>query len=624
MKRMHPMPFGAELGPDGGTRFRLWAPSARGVELVLAPGEARETRQPLTRDAQGWYECLRSDAPAGTRYCYRVNHELDVADPASRFNPLGVHAASEVVDPIAFDWQDGGWSGRAWSQAVIYELHVGTFTPQGTFRAVEARLAKLAALGVTALELMPVAAFPGTRNWGYDGVLPFAPASVYGRPEDLKHLVDAAHARGLMVLLDVVYNHFGPDGNYLGAYAATFFTNRHRTPWGQAINLGGADARCVRDFFLHNALYWLEEFHFDGLRVDAVHAIRDDSPRHFVDELVETVQSGPGRERHVHVVLENHSNNARFLRNAAAASRGSVSQWNDDFHHALHVLATGESDGYYADYADAPLHHLGRCLAEGFSYQGEVPPRSGARARGEPSRHLPPTAFVNFLQTHDQVGNRALGERLGRLADRAALRAALAVLLLAPQPPLLFMGEEYAAPQPFLYFCDFASELAAAVTAGRRREFAAFAAFGDEATRNSIPDPCDVRTFRASRLRWSERRQEPCRGWLQYVRGLLVLRAREIVALVPRLVPGQARYEVRASGALSVVWPVNDGGVLCMEANLSGRALQPRSGSEALPPRAADRARLRQFFPAALAEPHLEDGLAAWQVRWLRTRESTS
>jgi maltooligosyltrehalose trehalohydrolase len=480
------MPFGAAALPAGGVRFRLWAPAAQRVHLVL-DGHAE---QPLRRLAGGWFERIEPFAGAGSRYRFRIDGELLVPDPASRHNPDDVHGASQVIDPAAFDWQDDGWRGRPWPEAVIYELHVGTFTPAGTFAGVMERLDYLADLGVTAIELMPVADFPGRRNWGYDGVLPFAPDSSYGTPDDLKRLVQAAHARGLMVFLDVVYNHFGPDGNYLWVYAPAFFNRQRHTPWGAAINFDGADSATVREFFIHNALYWLEEYHFDGLRLDAIHAIRDDGSPDIVEALATAVHAAAG-ERQVHLILENDSNQSHYL--------GRDAQWNDDLHHALHVLLTGETDGYYADYADDPIGRLGRCLTEGFAYQGEPSPYRGHDARGEPSTHLPPGAFVDFVQTHDQVGNRAFGERLDALASPQAVAAALTVLLLSPHTPMLFMGEELAAGQPFLYFCDFSAnpELAGAVTDGRRREFEGFTRFADPAARSRIPDPNAEATFRA-------------------------------------------------------------------------------------------------------------------------------
>jgi maltooligosyltrehalose trehalohydrolase len=483
-----------------------------------------------------------------------------------------------VIDPDAFDWQDSNWRGRRWDEAVIYELHVGTFSPEGTFAGAEAKLDYLANLGVTAVELMPLASFPGERNWGYDGVLPYAPARSYGMPEELKHFVAAAHAKNLMVFLDVVYNHFGPEGNYLGLYAPQFFTDRHRTPWGQAINFDGPCSRTVRDFFIHNALYWLEEYHFDGLRFDAVHAIADDSRPDILTELADTVRTNLGAERHVHLVLENDNNSAHYLcREARVGSSCYNAQWNDDIHHALHVLVTGEKDGYYSDYAKNPVWYLGRCLAEGFSYQGEGSAfRDGAK-RGEPSRDLPLTCFVSFLQNHDQVGNRALGERIGQLADADTVKLAMAILLLAPSPPLLFMGEEFGATTPFLFFCDFGPELAAKVTEGRRAEFARFEQFNSLQAQKQIPDPNSKEPFLRSKLDWDSLKREPYRNWLRFYRTLLTCRREKIVPLIKDIAPGRAKFEVLAPDALDVQWPFSKSGSLQLIANFGSTALALRS-----------------------------------------------
>ena len=558
------MPFGAELRADG-VLFRLWAPGARRVELGIA--EARGTlvwRDMPARDS-GWYELHVGDAAAATRYRYRLDGCDVVPDPAARFNPGDVHGDSQVVDPHAFDWTDVAWRNRPWHEAVIYELHVGTFTPQGTFRAVIERLDYLARLGVTAIELMPLADFPGARNWGYAGVLPYAPDAQYGTPDDLKALVVAAHARGLMVLIDVVYNHFGPEGNYLHRLAPPFFTARHHTPWGAAIDFEGPDSRVVRDFFIHNALYWIEEFHVDGLRFDAVHAIVDASQPDVLTELATRVREGPGRARPIHLVLENDRNEAhRLVRDEGRRPQLYTAQWNDDCHHALHVLLTGESASYYADYADDPLQRLGRCLAEGFAYQGE---RSGFRGepRGEPSAALPPEAFVNFLQNHDQVGNRALGERLAALAPERALRIAVAIVLLAPAPPLLFMGEEFGADTPFQFFCDFGPELAEAVRNGRREEFAGLI---DDST--SVPDPTALDTFEHSTLDWSSVERNGHARWHALYVDLLARRGELVAPLIVRIVPGRASHAVPASGALDVRWPLDDGRTLVLHARLPG------------------------------------------------------
>jgi len=574
------MPFGAEVLGEGATRFRLWAPGAKQLTLEIAAG-SKQTQVSMAASSAGWFEAVVPHAPAGTRYAYRAG-DTRFPDPASRCNPDGVHAASMVVEPLAFDWKDGGWTGRPWEDAVIYELHIGTFTPEGTFEAAMGRLDYLADLGVTVLEIMPVAAFPGRRNWGYDGVLPFAPDASYGAPEDLKRLIEQAHLRGLMVLLDVVYNHFGPEGNYLNASAPQFFNPRHHTPWGAAINFDAAGSRNVRDFFIHNALYWTEEYRFDGLRLDSVHAIADDSEPDIVAELARAVRDGPGRLRQVHILLENDRNQARCLaRDAACLPLAATAQWNDDLHHALHILITGERDGYYEDYAAQPLWYLGRALAQGFGYQGEPSPHRDGAVRGEASAHLPPAAFVSFLQTHDQVGNRALGERLCALAAPQALRAATACVLLAPSPPLLFMGEEFAASTPFLFFCEFGPELAAAVTRGRRQEFARFARFRDPAAQASIPDPNDPATFAASKLRWDEIARAPHSAWLALHRELLALRRRLIV---PRLAGMRSGGEFRIEGGrvLRVLWALGDGSRLHLMANLAAEpsaAMRPPPGA---------------------------------------------
>jgi len=565
MKFAHRMPFGAEV--EGSiTRFRLWAPGAHAVNVVLG-GESASTH-PLVAQEDGWFEARVPGAAPGAHYAFRCDDGEPRPDPASRFNPEGVHGASTVVDPMAFDWQHERWRGRPWEQAVLYELHVGTFTRAGTFAAAVERLDYLADLGVTAVELMPVAAFPGARNWGYDGVLAFAPATCYGTPEDLKRLVDEAHARGLMMLLDVVYNHFGPEGNYLHAYAPQFFDPGHATPWGPAINFGGEKSRAVRDFFVHNALYWLDEYRFDGLRLDAVHAIVDESTPDIVIEIADAVHALAEREqRHVHLVLENDRNEARRLvRDAACQPRQATAQWNDDIHHALHVLVTGERDGYYADYAARPLWMFGRCLAQGFAYQGEPSPFRGGAARGEPSARLPPGAFVSFTQTHDQVGNRAFGERLVALADPRALRAAVACVLLAPAQPMLFMGEEFGATTPFLFFCDFGADLAQAVSQGRRKEFERFELFRNPAEQAKIPDPNAVGTFEVSRLDWKDPESEKGSVWLAFYRRCLALR-RQHVARHLRAAMAGGSFEVARETLLRVRWVLGDGVALHLGAH---------------------------------------------------------
>jgi maltooligosyltrehalose trehalohydrolase len=568
------MPFGAELA-GGATVFRLWAPACEAVVLVL--GREGERPVAMRREAHGWHVARVDGAAAGTPYAFKFDDGDAVADPASRSNPWGPAAPSVVVDPRAFDWDDGAWRGRPWHEAVVYELHVGTFTPEGTFAAAIGKLDHLADLGVTALEVMPVAGFSGARSWGYDGVLVFAPAASYGGPDDFKRFVAAAHARGLMVLLDVVYNHFGPEGNHLHRYAPQFFNEAHRTPWGAAINFDGGHSRTVRDFFVHNALYWIEEFHLDGLRLDAVHAIADDSPTHIVRELAQAVADGPGRGRHVHLVLENERNDAALLERRGAHA---TAQWNDPWHHCTHVLCTGESSGYYGKFARGAARLLARSLADGFDAR------------------LPPDAFMPFLQNHDQVGNRALGERLASLASPQALRLATAALLLSPQVPLLFMGEELGATTPFLYFCDFHGDLAAAVREGRRREFAAFAQFASEEARATIPDPNAEGTFVASKIDWGRADA----ATLAMYKALLAVRAAH---LVPRL-DGRRREtacDAREPGGVRVDWTLADGCVLHMRANFSA-APQPE-----LSPGAGT-------LLHSVGEAHPAHGLGPWSGAW--------
>jgi maltooligosyltrehalose trehalohydrolase len=568
MKRDYSMPFGAEVGSDGSVRFRLWAPKAKRVDVCI---ENPEKIFPLAPKDGGWFELRSNEAAPGTQYRFRIDGGIKVPDPASRFQPHDVNGPSEVVDPRAFDWQDESWCGRPWEEAVIYELHIGAFSPEGTFGGLEQKLDYLCDLGVTGIELMPIADFSGERNWGYDGVLPYAPESSYGRPEELKQLIQSAHAKNLMVFLDVVYNHFGPQGNYLHIYAPQFFTKRHHTPWGDAINFDGPDSRVVRDFFLSNAIYWLEEYHFDGLRLDAVHAIVDDSKPDFLTELAQTVRERFGEKRSIHLILENDDNAARYLRRGAG-NRIELydAQWNDDLHHAVHVLLTHESDGYYADYIREPVRNLCRCLAEGFAYQGDYSEFRRAK-RGELSAQLPPSAFVSFLQNHDQIGNRAFGERIGQLASAEALKAALEILLLAPFPPMLFMGEEFGAATPFLYFCDFHGDLAKAVTNGRRNEFAQFAKFRSSELRHQIPDPNAESTFLQSKLDWQTLSCECHSWWLKLYRELLSIRQRSIVPLVRRI--GKAAIERcdEQNRALSIAWPAQNVGRLQLHANLSSQ-----------------------------------------------------
>jgi maltooligosyltrehalose trehalohydrolase len=569
MKYRHKMPFGAEILNDETVRFQLWAPKAQSVSVDLS-----SSILPMRQLNDGWFELITRQARPGSRYRFMIDSQHRVPDPASRHQPMGVLGPSEVIDPEAFAWNHGTWRGRPWEEAVIYELHVGTFSPEGTFAGAERRLSYLAELGITAIELMPISSFPGRWNWGYDGVLPYAPSNCYGRPEDLKRLVDAAHSMGLMVFLDVVYNHFGPEGNFLHLYSPEFLSPRHRTPWGDAINFDGPNSRVVRDYFIHNALYWLEEYQMDGLRLDAVHAIYDDSRPEILIELADTVRRTLPRERFLHLVLENNQNTARYLKaDPFGEPGGYTAQWNDDFHHALHVLLTGESDGYYTDYRDSPIWHLGRCLSEGYSYQGELSRYRGGKSRGECSRDLPPGCFISFLQNHDQIGNRVFGERITSLSDPGMLKAALAVLLLGPSPPLLFMGEEFAAPNQFQFFCDLGPDLASKVREGRRREFERFVQFNSNDAEVQIPDPLSDETFARSKLDWTFLQSASHISWLGFYRELLDCRRREIVPIIKEILPGKSTFEVLGAKAVSVVWPLKGGGELALIANFESTRL---------------------------------------------------
>ncbi|MGR0136697.1 malto-oligosyltrehalose trehalohydrolase [Pseudomonas sp. RSP] len=544
LRTLETWPHGAIMLDAQHTRFALWAPDAFYVSVELENGKSIA----MLPQADGWFE-VEIKCPAGTRYRYNIDGEQDVPDPASRAQASDVHGWSLVVDPLAYHWRQPNWQGRPWHEAVIYELHVGAL---GRYANVEQHLPRLAEMGVTAIELMPLAQFPGERNWGYDGVLPYAPHSSYGTPEQLKHLIDSAHEHGLAVILDVVYNHFGPDGNYLGQYAASFFQEDVHTPWGAGIDF---ERREVRDFFLDNALMWLLEYRFDGLRLDAVHAI--DNPG-FLQELAQRVRQQVDTGRHVWLVLENELNQASLLKHDFDA------QWNDDFHNVLHVLLTGETDAYYSDFAQDPTAKLARCLGEGFIYQGDTT-RHG-HARGEPSGGLPPTAFVAFLQNHDQIGNRALGERLHQLCPPQALKAATALLLLSPMIPLMFMGDEANAAEPFLFFTDHHGELAEAVREGRRNEFADFAAFHDPERREHIPDPNALSTLQQSMPTLADQ------DHVAFYRELLSLRHRHIVPHLPGSVALGA--QVLGDAAVSARWRLGNGSVLQIDLNLSATALE--------------------------------------------------
>ncbi len=551
---MNERQFGARLTADG-TSFRLWAPAAKRVDLLL------EKPQPLRRGEDGWFCADLTGVKAGVRYKFRIDDEIDVPDPASAFQPDDVSGPSEVIDHASYRWRATDWRGRPWQETVAIETHVGTFTPEGTCRAMIGKLDHLVATGITALELMPLADFAGQRNWGYDGVLWYAPDSVYGRPDDLKALIDEAHLRGLMVFLDVVYNHFGPEGNYLGRYAPGFFMEA-QTPWGSAIDYRVPQ---VRAFAIENALYWLREYRFDGLRLDAVHAIPELGEISMLHDLSVAVgKLAAETRRHIHLVLENDDNSASALDAGQDPPRGKYrAQWNDDYHHAWHVWLTGETQGYYRDYTTSPMADVARALASGFVYQGEASAHRGGQLRGEPSGELHPTAFVNFLQNHDQIGNRALGDRLESNVSASAIEAALAITLLAPMVPMLFMGEEWGSKAPFPFFCDFEGDLAEAVRNGRRKEFAGvYAKYGDE-----IPDPLDPLTFQSAMLDWQSLNEQAGRKRFALVQSLLAIRRREIVPRLAGTTFGGAH--AKDSDLLTADWRMGDGATLRLLANLS-------------------------------------------------------
>lgn len=542
--------FGARLLPDGNTRFSLWAPDAHSVSLLLWNGESI----PMYGAGDGWFE-VEYASGNGMDYRFVINGELQVPDPAARSQVDDPNGWSRVVDQTIYQWRTKDWNGRPWNETVIYEVHVGAL---GGFEGVRQRLASLAALGVTAIELMPIAEFPGARNWGYDGVLPFAPEASYGSPDELKALIDTAHELGLMVFIDVVYNHFGPEGNYLHQYAQPFFREDIQTPWGASIDFRRQE---VRDYFCENALMWVLDYRADGLRFDAVHAI---SEKDFLVEMAMRIRAALPSSRHVHLMLENEENDPVLLQ------QGFDAQWNDDGHNVLHHLLTGEKEGYYSEFTETPTVKLARFLGEGFIFQGDED-RHG-RQRGAPSGHLPPTSFILFLQNHDQIGNRALGERLTHLADQDSLKAATVLLLLSPMVPLMFMGDEWGSQEPFLYFTDHPPELAKLVCEGRRNEFADFGHFGDGELRDLIPDPNAASTFQSSIPDFAGPKSAEQEHWLGMYRELLRIRATEIV---PRLTGAySAGVTILAEGAISAFWRMGDERLLRIDFNIGQAAAQ--------------------------------------------------
>ncbi len=510
--------------PEGeGIRFRVWAPAAGSVEVEVTRREEASRAYRLERFSDGSFSTLVAGAGAGDRYRYRLDDKPFSPDVASRHQPDGVHGPSEIVDPSTFRWSDENWRGIDPRELAFYELHVGTFTPQGTFASAAQQLPALRELGVTAVELMPLGDFPGEHNWGYDGVALFAPARCYGAPDDLRRFVDAAHQQGLAVFLDVVYNHLGPDGNYLGAFSPYYFSTRHHTPWGPAINFDGEQSGPVRQFFIENALHWLHEYHFDGLRLDATHAILDDSGQHILAELAARVEecfAEPGRR--VLLIAEDSRNLAHMVKPGSEGGWGLDGIWADDFHHQVRRLLAGDRDGYFQDYSGTTAD-IATTVRQGWFYCGQYSEYL-ERPRGSDPAGLGPEKFVICIQNHDQVGNRAFGDRLHHSVDAAAYRAASVLLLCSPETPLLFMGQEWACSSPFQFFTDHHEELGRQVTAGRRREFRRFAAFTDPKIRETIPDPQARKTFENSRLDWGEREAEPHAAILRLYARLLKLR----------------------------------------------------------------------------------------------------
>ncbi len=554
------MPLGTELTPEG-VCFRLYAPAAPEVKLALE-GEP----EPLAMQNQdGWHQVVAANAHAGSRYRYLLPDGTHVPDPASRFQPEDVAGPSEVIDPCAFTWTDAEWLGRPWSEAVLYELHIGTFTAEGTFRAAAEKLDYLAGLGVTAIELMTITDFAGTRGWGYDGVLPFAPDSAYGRPEDLKAFIDAAHARGLQVIFDVVYNHFGPEGNYMPKYFPRLCSQDHDTAWGKAMNFDGEGSAEVRAFFLHNALFWVEEYHADGLRIDASHMMIDHSPKHILDEIAEQVHVC-AHGRHIHLILEDEENVAPRL--ARAADGGTplyTAQWNHDMTHLLSAAFGNlclERDGNGDETASTAT-----MLAEGYILTPT------AKEHPDDVRcKVPPSAFIAFLQTHDLVGNRIAAERLDKLVPPAALRAATAILLLLPQTPMLFMGQEWSASQPFPFFCDYHGDLAKKVRDGRC-DF--LRKLHDTDDLSAAPDPGAESTFRSAQLQWSELDQEPHKTELDWFGRILAVRQERLAPLLAEVKDRCGKPEKLAPAAFTITWHLGETHQLTLQANLCG---EPHDG----------------------------------------------
>lgn len=556
--RVFPKSWGAEYSAAGEVRFRLWAPGQKIVSLRLN-GEDTE----MTGSDDGWFEILATGVAPGAEYNFVLADGMTVPDPASRGQKDDVNGPSIVIDPTSYVWKNPEWRGRPWEETIVYEMHVGTFTPEGTFRAAIKKLPHLVETGITMIEILPVAHFGGNRGWGYDGVLLYAPHAAYGTPEDFKAFVDAAHGHGLSVVLDIVLNHFGPEGNYLPLLAPDFFHKERVTPWGAGI---AYDADAARRYIAECPLYWLEEFHLDGLRFDAIDQIEDSSQKHVLIEIAERIRAEI-TDRPIHLTTED-CRNVIFLhpRNEDGSAPLFTGEWNDDFHNAAHVFATGETHAYYQDFADHPEKLVARVLAEGFAYQGEVSPQTGEK-RGVKSTGQPPVAFVDFIQNHDQVGNRAHGERLISLAGADRTKVLLAALLLSPHIPLVFMGEEFGETNPFLFFTDFHGDLAKAVREGRAREFTGHA--GHEG--DTVPDPNARRTFEASKLDWHKLTTADGKDWLALTRQLLALRREHVVPLLVTAAGESGRVVATDKGFVTVTWAFAKG-TLSMAFNIGDKS----------------------------------------------------
>ncbi|MFO1430814.1 MAG: glycogen debranching protein GlgX [Candidatus Competibacteraceae bacterium] len=599
LRRRYFMPFGAQVLEGGRIRFRLWAPVAERVEVLLEGAGGGAIILPMEAREGNWYELTTDRAKVGDFYRYRINGVRKVPDPASRYNPQGVHGPSQILEPGQFVWNDRNWRGRPWEEAVIYELHIGAFTPQGTFAAVKERLDYLVELGVTAILLLPVGAFAGTRNWGYDGVLPFAPSATYGHPDELKDLIQTAHHKGLMVLLDLACHYFGPEGNYLPVYAPAFFAQRSIGLAGSMIDLNAAIAH---EFILHNALYWLEEFHLDGLRLSPALLPEHEGQMDLLDALAHAVREGPGRHRHCYLLLDYDRHAARYLQwDHHSEPRRYEAVWNTAAQESMQVVLTGETEGLDPAYAERPLDWLGACLSGGF-VAGNEPAGDGGSGR------LLPTAFVTFLQDHARIGNRALGERIHQLAPTRPLRALVATYLLAPMPPALFMGEEFAAAQPFLYFCDFNRDLAKTIVMTRRKAFAQLKAFRTPKARARIPDPTSVATFERCKLDWESMQQPSQTDWLNFYRCLLAIRHREIIPRLAGMHEGLVRYTRLDERGLSIQWTLGDDSVLTLLGNYGEVPLQGLQRPEGV---------VLCAQPGEADEALSQGRLPPWSVVWL-------